>query len=42
MDDSGELEPPPLFGSWRRAYVFVIVHLGLLIAAFWAFSRVFS
>jgi hypothetical protein len=35
-------EPPPFLGSWRRVYIAVLVYLALLIALFYAFTRVFS
>jgi hypothetical protein len=35
-------EPPPFLGTWRRVYAGVLVYLALLIAALWAFMRIFS
>jgi hypothetical protein len=35
-------EPPPFLGSWRRVYAVVLIYLVLLIAAFYAFTRVFA
>jgi len=38
----GEDEPPPLLGTWRRLYTFVVCYLAFLIALFYVFSRVVS
>ena len=27
-------EPPPVFGSWRRAYAVLLIELALLVAIF--------
>jgi len=35
-------EPPPFLGTWRRVYIFVVVYLAFVIAAFYAFSRAFT
>jgi hypothetical protein len=35
-------EPPPIMGSWRRIYIFVLCYLALLIAGFYVFTRVFA
>jgi len=35
-------EPPPFLGAWPRVYTAVVVYLGLLIAACYAFTRHFS
>lgn len=35
-------EPPPVLGTWRRIYVFVIVYLACLIGAFYVFTVHFS
>jgi hypothetical protein len=35
-------EPPPLVGTWRRVYVFVICYLAFLIAVFFLFARIFN
>jgi hypothetical protein len=37
-----EDEPPPFLGTWRRVYTFVLIYLACLIAAFYAFTRIFS
>ena len=39
---SGDDEPPPFLGSWRRVYTAVLVYLAFVIAAFYAFTRIFS
>ena len=35
-------EPPPFLGTWRRVYVAVLLYLGLIIAACYAFTRAFE
>jgi hypothetical protein len=35
-------EPPPLFGTWRRAYLAVIGWLALLILLFYLFGWRFT
>ena len=35
-------EPPPVLGSWRRVYAFVIVYLACLIGAFYLFTVHFA
>ncbi len=35
-------EPPPVLGTWRRVYVFVIVYLACLIGAFYLFTVHFA
>lgn len=35
-------EPPPVLGSWPRVYGLVLLTLGLCIALFVLFGRVFS
>ena len=35
-------EPPPILGSWRRIYIFVLFYLACLIAGFYVFTRVFA
>jgi len=37
-----EDEPPPLLGSWRNVYIFVLCYLALLILGFYWFSRAFT
>jgi len=39
---AGEDEPPPILGTWRRIYIFVLCYLALLIAAFYVFTKVFA
>ena len=34
-------EPPPFLGTWRRVYIFVLVYVALVIAAFYVFSQSF-
>jgi len=35
-------EPPPLLGTWRRVYLFVICYLVFLIALFCLFAWTFN
>jgi hypothetical protein len=35
-------DAPPILGTWRRIYIFVLCYLALLIAGFYVFTRVFS
>jgi len=35
-------EPPPVLGSWRRVYVFVVCWLATVITLFYVFSRSYS
>lgn len=35
-------DPPPILGSWRNVYIFILCYLALLIASFYAFTRTFS
>jgi hypothetical protein len=35
-------DPPPVLGTWRRVYLFVIVYLACLIGAFYAFTVHFA
>lgn len=35
-------EPPPVLGTWRRVYTFVIVYLACLIGAFYLFTVHFA
>ena len=35
-------EAPPVLGSWRRVYAFVIVYLACLIGAFYLFTIHFA
>ena len=32
-------EPPPFLGTWRRVYTAVLLYLGVIIAACYAFTR---
>lgn len=36
---AGDEEPPPLLGSWRRAYLLVLAELGILVVLFYALTR---
>jgi len=42
LDPTGDETPPPFGGSWRTLYIVVIVNLALLVALFYAFTKVFS
>lgn len=35
-------EKPPVFGSWKKLYVFVFGHLIYLIIAFYIFTKLFE
>lgn len=35
-------DAPPLLGSWRNIYLFVLGSLAVFIALFWALTRVYS
>jgi hypothetical protein len=35
-------EPPPIGGSWRNLYIFVLVVLALLVAIFYGFTAAFA
>ncbi len=35
-------EPPPVFSSWNRLYLLVLVNLFILIGLFYAFTRTFE
>ncbi|WP_395823173.1 hypothetical protein [Archangium minus] len=35
-------DAPPLLGSWRNIYLFVLGASALLIALFWALTRAYS
>jgi hypothetical protein len=37
-----DAEPPPVLGSWRNVYIFVIAWLALLIVVFYFFTRYFA
>ena len=34
-------EPPPFLGSWKRAYVVVLIWLAVVITAFYLFTRAY-
>jgi hypothetical protein len=35
-------EPPPVLGSWRNVYVFVLTYLAAVITLFYVFTRVMA
>jgi hypothetical protein len=35
-------ERPPIFGTWRKLYLAVLLHLALLIVLFYFFSEAFK
>lgn len=35
-------EPPPVLGTWKRVYIFVLVYLAAVIVAFYAFTQYFA
>jgi hypothetical protein len=35
-------QPPPIGGSWRALYLFVLLVLALLIAVFYGFTAAFA
>jgi hypothetical protein len=35
-------DAPPLLGSWRNIYLLVLGNLALLVALFWAITRVYA
>lgn len=37
-----DAEPPPVLGTWKNVYVFVLGWLAVLIAVFYAFTRYFA
>ena len=37
-----EIDPPPILGSWRNMYLFVLALHALLILAFYFISRVYT
>ena len=39
---SGEDEPPPILGSWRRIYIIILLYLAVLVVAFYVFARAFD
>jgi len=39
---TGEDEPPPLLGTWRRIYIIILCYLALLIVGFYFFTKVFA
>ena len=37
-----DLEPPPILGTWKRLYTFVLLWLVAVIIALYAFTRWFA
>ena len=37
-----EDEPPPVFGTWTKAYLFVLAYTAVLIALFYIFTDYFA
>jgi len=35
-------DAPPVLGSWRNIYLFVLGTLALLVALFWALTRAYA
>jgi hypothetical protein len=35
-------DPPPILGTWKRLYIFVLCFLAAVIALFYAFTRFFA
>jgi hypothetical protein len=35
-------EPPPILGTWKRVYTFVLIYLACVIAVFYWFTRHFT
>jgi hypothetical protein len=35
-------EPPPVLGSWRNVYIFVLAYEAAVIALFYIFTRVMA
>ena len=35
-------DAPPLLGSWRNIYLFVLGTLAVLVVAFWALTRAYA
>ena len=42
LGPTGEDEPPPFLGTWRRIYAAVLIYLAGLIVLFYLFMRAFS
>jgi hypothetical protein len=38
-DENAGEAPPPVLGSWRNVYAFVLVELGVIVALFYALTR---
>ena len=35
-------EPPPVLGTWRNVYIFVLMYLAAVITLFYIFTRVMA
>lgn len=35
-------EPPPILGTWKKVYIFILVYLALVILAFYGFTLYFA
>jgi len=35
-------DAPPVLGTWRRIYIFVLCYLAFIVAGLYVFTRVFS
>ncbi len=35
-------DPPPVLGSWRKVYIFVLCYEAVVIALFYIFTRVLA
>jgi hypothetical protein len=42
LDEPMPEPPPPILKSWTRLYAAVLLNLALLVAVFYAFTKVFS
>jgi hypothetical protein len=42
IPQNGENEKPPVFKSWKRLYIFVLVQLAVLILLFYIFTKAFE
>jgi hypothetical protein len=35
-------DPPPFLGTWRNVYIAIFVYLAIIIAACYAFTRIYQ
>jgi len=35
-------EPPPILGTWRNVYIFVLCYLATVITVFYIFTRIMA